>query len=102
MDDVDRKIVKEAAIAPTPAQFRALLRKESERSELTISLLNLLYNLVSVQSIPTTRAQRQFFDEHSEVVRLLLARNRSLSEKKELLLQSPEIARTIALACPDT
>ena len=102
MDDIDLKIVREAASAPTPAQFRSLLRKESGRLELTISLLNLLYNLVTVQSLPTTRAQREFFDQYAEIVRLLLARNRSLKEKKELLLQYPQIARTVALACPDT
>ena len=102
MDDIDLHVIHEAATATSPSQIRSLLQAESKRQELTISTLNLLYNLVSVQSLPTTLAQRQFFDQRGEIVRLLLARNRSLEQKKHLLLEHPEIVRTVALACPDT
>ena len=102
MENVDVDAVREAAFAVGPAQIRFLLQSESSRRELTISILNLLENLIVYQSIPTTAYQRQFFDERAEVIRSLLTKKPSLKRKKELLLKHPEIVRTVALACPDT
>ena len=83
-----------------PAIIRKTLKSDTQ-NELTISLLNLLYNVVVIQSVQTNQAQRSYFNEHSDIVWKLLRQKTPLKEKKTLLEKNPNLVRVIATTCPN-
>ena len=99
MENCNRELV--LSIRHTsPAVIRSKLKSESQ-NELTISIVNLLYNIVVTQVIPTNQAQRSYFNEHSDLIWKILATKTSLKAKKTLLEENPKLVKVIATACPD-
>ena len=95
--DIDRV----CQILRTPRQkVIEILKSESDDLEVSKSLLNILYNLVTVGSLPTNREQKVFFDSQADTVRLLLDRRRSLQSKKETLEENIDLVIAIAASCP--
>ena len=100
MEGVDVKSIKEL-IDETLYGIRRLLRGD-KGPVITVSLLNLLYNLVHTGAIPTTNHQRQFFDKHSQLVLDLLDDEISFEWKQAQFIADPTLVRNIAATCPST
>ncbi len=98
MDGCDAEIIKQIHRLPR-AKVRQLLTKESSDLEVSKSLLNLLFNIVIVGSLPVTVTQKAFFDQHSDLVHELLGR-RSLKWKKAQLEKDIGLVLNIAASCP--
>lgn len=81
-------------------QIRKLLQSETKELEVTKSLLNLLYNIIVVGSVPVSPTQKSFFDEHVDVTLHLLGKRSSLKSKKKLLEDNLEFVINIATSCP--
>ena len=79
---------------------RRLFKAESNQLELTKSLLNLLYNIVIVGSVPVSPTQKAFFDAHSNLVLSLTSKSKSLKWKKAKLEKNVALVLNIAAACP--
>ena len=99
MEAFDLKLV-----AKIPHLYRAnilrLFRAESERLELTTSLLNLLHNIVRVGSVPVTATQKSYFNTHSKLVLKLLNRKVPIDWKKKELEKNISLVINIAASCP--
>jgi hypothetical protein len=80
--------------------IRKLLKAESTELEVTVSLLNLLHNIVRVGSVSVSRTQKDFLDKNSALVLQLLSKNRSISWKKSQLETNIPLVITIAGSCP--
>jgi hypothetical protein len=98
MEGCDVKVIAQIPRLPR-AQVRKLLREESSDLETTKSLLNLLFNIVSVGSVPVSATQKAYFDQHADLVLELLGR-RSLSWKKALLEKEIGLVINVAASCP--
>ena len=81
-------------------QVKKILRRESTKYEITKSLLNLLYNLVVVGSLPVSKTQRAYFDANAELVLQLLSNNKSLTWKKSVFETNTPLVLNIAASCP--
>ena len=81
-------------------QIRRILQGESRRFEVTKSLLNLLYNIVTVGSVAVSDGQRAYFDKNTELVWLLLSSSISLARKKASLEENISLVVNIAASCP--
>ena len=89
-----------AEISRGPRQrVKRILDLESDQLEVTKSLVNILYNIVIVGSVPPTATQRTFFDKHSEIVFQLVSRSRALHWKKETLRDNISLVINIAASC---
>ena len=75
------------------------LRKETERLEVTKSLLNLLYNICINKSISLSNKYKTEFGKHTRLVLKLLS-EASIESKKKLLLRNPDFVRLLAEVCP--
>ena len=82
------------------ANILRLFRAESERLELTTSLLNLLHNIVRVGSVPVTATQKSYFNAHSKLVLKLLNRKVPIDWKKKELEKNISLVINIAASCP--
>jgi hypothetical protein len=82
------------------AQIKRRLKDESGRLELTKSLLNLLYNIVKVGSVPVSETQKRFFDRNATLVLKLLNKSTSLKWKKQQLQRNAALVLNIAASCP--
>ena len=78
---------------------KQVLRGESQRFEVTKSLLNVLHNIVNVRNIILTPQQKLSFAEFSKVV-VELIKKRQIRAKKKILLKHLDLVRLIAQACP--
>ena len=76
------------------------LKTESKSLEVTKSLLNLLYNIVVVGSLPVSKTQKVFFDQNSKIVLNLLGTTKSLRWKKQVLEDNIPLVLNIATSCP--
>ena len=76
-----------------------VLEGESERLEVTKSLLNVLHNIVNLRNIPLTPQQKLAFAEFTKPVCELLNR-RQLRAKKRILQANLGLVRLIGQACP--
>ena len=94
--DIDRVLALESA---SSEEIRQAIRLDER---LVISLLNLLHNIVVVQSLHSSKSQQDFFDRNAETVRTLLLKKTALSRKKELLCRNIPLVRNIAASCPAT
>jgi hypothetical protein len=99
MDGVDIELVRVVAKL-SKSEVRKILKAEGRQFEVTKSLLNLLYNLVKVGSIPVSSHQREFLDERAGSVLSLLSDGKNLEQKKKILLSQPELVLNIAASCP--
>ena len=80
---------------------REILVSESDKLEVTRSLLNILYNLVRVGSIPVSALQKEFLDQNSSLVYQLIGKSRSLAWKKGALEDNIPLVITIAASYPN-
>lgn len=80
-------------------RVRRIIESESDQLEVTKSLLNILYNIVIVGSIPPTITQRAFFNKHSELVLELVSKYRPLHWKKQALQENVSLVINIAASC---
>jgi hypothetical protein len=99
MEDFDREQVGLIAQASL-AQVADILKAEPPTLPITKSLIQLLYNIVVVGSVPINDRRRAFFDRYTNQVLTLLSSGRSLERKKVVLVNHPELARNIAAGCP--
>lgn len=89
-----------AEISKVPRrQIKRIINSESDQLEVTKSLLNILYNIVIVGSIPPTTTQRAFFDNHSDLVFQLVSNSKALHWKKQALLENIPLVINIAASC---
>ena len=86
-------------IGYSKAQIIHTLRSESRELEITKSLLNVLHNIVVVQSIEVPKTQQDYFNKHEELVWYLLSSN-SLKSKKAVLENNHHLVACIAYSCP--
>ena len=99
MEGVD--VTRVCQIVRTPRhKVKELLKAEGDDLEISKSLLNILFNLVTIGSLSTSREQKAFFDSRADTVRLLLDRRRSLQSKKETLEENIDLVIAIAASCP--
>ncbi len=98
MEGCDVQLISNILRIPRP-KVRKLLQKESSELEVTKSLLNLLYNIVVIGSVPVSQTQKDYLDRHSDIVHDLLG-NRSLKWKKAALEKDPALVLNIAASCP--
>ena len=75
------------------------LKRESQRLELTKSLLNLLHNICSTRVIKLSKTSKSQFAAYTGVVRQILS-TESLKTKKRLLLGHPKLVKLVASQCP--
>ena len=81
-------------------KIKTILRSESSRLEVTKSLLDIVYNLVVVGSVPASTTQKEYLDQHSALVWQLLSKSKSLGWKKALLGNNIPLVVVIAASCP--
>ncbi len=81
-------------------KVKAIIRDESKDLEVTKSVLNLLYNIVIIGSVPVSNTQRAYLDSRSELVRSLLSSAKSLKWKKQQLESNLALVVNIAASCP--
>ena len=99
MEGCDTDVI--ARISRTPrAQVYRILKFESDRFEVTKSLLNLLFNAVIVGSLPVSSTQKTYFDNNADLVHNLVGTSKSLSWKKKELTDNSSLAINIAALCP--
>ena len=83
-----------------PQEVLQVLRSESKDREVTISLLNLLHNIVITGAVPVSKGQTDFFDKNVATVLHLLGSKKSLKWKKKTLEDNISIVLNIAASCP--
>lgn len=98
MEGCLRRELSAFALLPS-ARVRALLCSESKGLELTRSILNLIHNIVNIQSLEPTKRQKKVFEAHIEVIAQLLHKRLSLRKKKALLEANIELAIAAAASC---
>lgn len=84
----------------SPQRVYFLLQSESKDHELTKSLLNLLHNIVVVQSLEPTLQQKLVFEEKEALVWQLLSPSTPISSKKRLLERNIDFVWAVAESCP--
>jgi hypothetical protein len=85
----------------SPERLRLILASEpSSNLTLTKSILNLLYNIVHVQSIRPSGGQKRVLEEHEELVWSLLDKRLPLHIKRQLLAEHVTLVIAIAESCP--
>jgi hypothetical protein len=83
----------------SPRRVFFILKSESGRYELTKALVNVLYNIVRIQSLPPTDNQKHVFAQNQDILRTLLSPKESLVSKKRLLESHLELTLAIAESC---
>ena len=98
---MDGCLVKELSkfSTATNSQIKKTIKSESYELEITKSLLNLLYNIVKVGSVPVATTQKEYLDSHSDIVLQLLDKRVGLQKKKLLLEENIPLARNISATC---
>lgn len=99
MEGVDIELVRLVAKL-NKSDISKIFAAEGAQLEVTKSLLNLLFNLVKVGSIPVSTHQKEFFDQRTSSVLNLLSDTKSLQQKKKILQKDPELVINIAASCP--
>lgn len=99
MEGVDQQIISQLSQTPK-GQVRGVIRGEDPANkEITTSLLNLLYNIRVVGSIPTSQWQRTCFNRCQKTVDYLISDDVSIEAKKKRLETSPGLVHQICSAC---
>ena len=81
-------------------QIHALLKTDAPDLLLTKSLVNLLYNLLVVQSLETPPDQRKSFEAAAKQISAILDAGANLPLANRLLATNVSVARLIASVCP--
>ena len=81
-------------------RVRSILQRETRQYKVTKSLLNLLYNIVIVGSVPTSVVQKVYFDQHSKLVWQLLSSSNTLRWKNEQFKKNIQFTKKVASTCP--
>lgn len=81
-------------------QIHALLKTDAPDLVVTKSLVNLLYNLLVVQSVETPVHLHAAFESAVEAISGLLDVGRNLVQANRLLASNVPVVRLIAAACP--
>lgn len=76
------------------------LQNESDRLELSKSLINILFNVCFTRAIDLSQKLKKRFRQFDRLCLQLLDVSKDLSEKKRLLEENPELVLLIAEACP--
>lgn len=99
MDGCDIEIISQLS-RTSRYQVSKIINSESIELEITKSLLNLLYNIVHIGSVPVSPTQKAYFDKHSQLVFDLLKKSKSLKWKKAQLENNVSLVINIAASCP--
>lgn len=84
----------------TKGNVRAILKSESKDFEITKSLLNILYNVRVIGSIPITKPQRRYLDSQEDDIQFLLNVKVPLPRLQSRLFANPKLTIFIAgIAC---
>ena len=75
------------------------LRKETDKLEVTKSLLNLLYNICINKSILLSNKNKTEFRKYTQLVLKLLS-EAPIESKKKLLLRNLDFVHLLAEVCP--
>ena len=76
------------------------MQSEGEQLELTKSLLNILYNIVTVRSIDPHPGERPVFENNADLIWYLVRPSVEVKNKKPLLLANIPLVLAIAKSCP--
>ena len=106
MNETCRKAVLELSQVSKRRVASRLRREAQERRHLAsdslcTSLLNLLYNIVIVGSVPVNQAQRQALEQYTSTIWNILSKRTSLTAKCQLLIANPDLVIAIASTCLD-
>lgn len=84
-----------------------ILKAETDKLEITKSLLNILYNICIQRSVRLSQRQKTEFRHHVNTVQRLLdganrGKNRTtdIVGKRNILIRNPELCQLIASTCP--
>ena len=80
-------------------QIKLILKEDGQDFALTKSIINLLYNLISVQSIEASQSQRQVIEDKEDLVWQLLDPRIGIKSKKSLLLKNIPLVQVILESC---
>ena len=83
----------------SPHLILSIIKAEGRDLEITKSLLNLLYNIVVVQSIEASTDQKKLFEQKEQLIWNLLDSSISLLTKKKLLEKNLDLTASIAKSC---
>ena len=86
----------------SPHLILSIIKAEGRELEITKSLLNILYNIVVVESIEATPEQKKIFELKEGIIWHLLDSNVPLLKKKRVLEKNIDIAACIAKSCQET
>lgn len=81
--------------------IRSTLKSDDYTFEVTKSLVNVLYNLVIVGSIPADSYTKSFLDRKAQLVLALVSRSKPLWWKHQQLIHNPALVQVIAKSCPN-
>lgn len=99
MEGCDVAVVSQILRVARP-QVKKILKGESDKYEITKSLLNLLYNIVVVGSLPVSKTQRAYFDSNAELILQLLSSAKTVTWKKGVFENNTALVLNIAASCP--
>lgn len=83
----------------SPPRALAILRNEGAHYEITKSLANLAFNLLRVESLEPSEAQKTVFERHPKALLILINPRQSLATKRRVLVANPQLATAIAATC---
>ena len=84
----------------SPERVILLPQSESRHLELTKSLLNLLHNIVIVESVEASDNQKIVIDYHEPIIWKLLDDTTNLTAKKRLFERNVDLVQALAESCP--
>ena len=84
----------------TEEQIVVAIETETKYLEVTKSVLNVLYNIVSIGSIPISGATKSYLDNNSDLVLDLVSKSKPLWWKRQQLKRNPALAKIVAKTCP--
>ena len=99
MENCDARVIA-AVVDLSLTQIAALLKTDRPGFRLTLSIVNLLHNLLEVGSLPVPSALRESFEAELELVDQLLRPAAPHARLNRLLQRTPRFIRMLARACP--
>lgn len=73
-----------------------IIKNESDEYEITKSIINILYNLRIVGSIPINKSQKRYLESEEKTVRFLLNTKNSLAKLQARLIANPKLVILIS------
>lgn len=81
-------------------EISELLRGESEKHEVSKTILNILWNIVYSKALVLSDKNKANFQRHSALLRELSSKKTAFASKRHLLIKNPAAVKVIAQACP--